>query len=509
MSALTENYSGVVIDQNAPASSHSTSAFAQTFTLPTDYVRGATGTSQIIPDLTGFQVYTNVTNASTCSLTWNLQVNDPINGTITIASGTNTGTAETGNTWFGVILEDSIPISTTWLTAIFTLNITAVANMTVGYSSGPTLMYRILAAVADGGTDFLGNVYRSAILESVVENTNTFQSSSVFSSWMSNPCPSTFGVESLYLDMRQGGESIVVDRLTIDPITPGVYFHIYYSNDPTGPGIDIPSWENLLWTPVYQTYQVNRMQTFALPEPITAKYICIEFTNLQTHHYGAGNFQLPATYKKYPKWVLDYFLAQFKVQGVDRLSSGVNITYDAIDLAYSAYSTDIIQEPDPPLLSQVPVSQLNPFVNPPTILDPTTLSKISLNFQPYLQQPALRGDNQSAISQFAASNPFRTYSTEVISTAIGDTNTVSNLQRDALLIEKSFPIMFFYLPCRHAFRLAQANFETDVAYFAGVKQLVFHRDVYTSYADQDQYNENLGDGTNLLFNDFADPQALP
>lgn len=544
MSAL-QSFSGVVLNQNVNSSSTlvltgAAPQYSQTFQLPGDYPRGDTGS--LIPDLTGFQVRVGLSDADAATLTWELDRND---GTIlapmwtNLSSGVTTGTglgvasgdAYTGPAWFNVYFPNTIPVPVNKLTnqyqiiisgatgadTVFytTPNPLSTGQAFIGAAPGATtaipgsLQFRVLAAVADSGTDFLGNVYRSALTQSVADN---IAATSAGVTWLSQPSPSGFAVESLYFDMRDdSGEAVVLDRLTLEPLTPGVYFHVYYSNDASGPGVDPTSWANLLWTPVYATYQANRRDTYAFPEPFEAKYTKVEFTNLQARSYNPGDFEIPTTYNKYPAWILNYFLTLFGNQELDLLSSGVNITYDALDLAFSYYSADIINEPDPPPLSQLLPTPPAAFIQqsgPSDVLDTTTLAKIQIGFQPYVSPPALMGDNASNQSFYASATATNNYATEDPQGAVGNTSLVSNLSREALLVEKGFPIMFFFLPCRHTYRVAQATFERNVGYFAGVQELAFHRELYTGIGDQGQYNEILGDSINALYDDLDFPGAI-
>src|SRR6202035_2702344 len=98
--------------------------------------------------------------------------------------------------------------------------------------------------------------------------------------------------ESVELIEKESEEnSVVVDSVLIDPITSGVAFNIYYSNDLTGSNLKegeeptIEDWEKKLWTHVPQTYVTSGKTTYALPEPITAKFIKLEFSHLQAKPY--------------------------------------------------------------------------------------------------------------------------------------------------------------------------------------------------------------------------------
>ena len=474
-----------------------------TFSLPTDFRRGAS--NGIIPSLTGFQCYLNVigTYQDSATVTWRLEHLVGATAT-TLASGATVGVSLSGRgtlsattlyrAWFTVNFPP-VDIDPLWLNDSFRL------TTQTGMGASDISRVRVMAGIADSGIDFFGNQYRSVAVRTPASNVSVLDDSSLY--WLSAPNPSKFAVEALYFDVRNAGAQVVVDRVTIDPLTPGMYAYIYYSNDVQGPGVDSASWDNLLWNPVYKPLQLTNSQTYVFPEPIHAKYIKVEFSNLQPKSYNPGPFQAPTRYRKHPSWVLNYFLTVFASQELDLLSSQVAVTYDALDLAYSYHTEDIVQRPAASALANFPTTQT---VNQ---ADPRTLAKIGLDFQQFGTQPAKSGDGQSILGRFGATQPFTDYSVEEVQTGVGNTSVVSNLNRESLLVEKGFPFMFFYLPCRHMYRVAEAIFEKNVAYFAGVRNIVFHRDIYTLSDDTPQYNETLADANNSLINDLYDPVALP
>lgn len=546
----TQLYSGIVINQNQPPSSPSDylqiqstattlypeptlypgptvyptplggQQYFQNFALPNDYARGG----QYVAPLTGFQMFCNVSAPSSATIAWEIARLGASGSWVVLDSGTTVGTAQAGQTWFTVYFNNPLQPDAQWTTDQYRIGISTANGLTGIYYSPNTasgrayqadgqtpvtnaqgnqvaLMFRVLGAIADSGTDFLGNVYRSVVTANEATNVNVLGTSDQESYWLSAPCPSQFGVTSLYFDERDSaGNGAVIDRLTIDPITPGVYFNIYYSNDVKGPGTDPASWANLLWTPVYERFQLNRRQTYALPSPIFAKYVKIEFTQLQARPYTPGTFDKPSNFNKYPQWVLDYFVARFVAQSLDLNVDQIAVTYDALDLAFSYYSDDIVQNPAAPALSTSQATPNISYLNSPTSttnsIDPNTLAQIDYAFQPFLQQPAVMGTLSSLIGQYTSSVATSNYSTESIATAVADTSVVSNLEREPLLVEKGFPVMFFFVPCRHTYRVSQAAFTNGVAYYAGVTEVTFHRDVYSQAADTSQYNEPMNDTQN-------------
>lgn len=357
------------------------------------------------------------------------------------------------------------------------------------------VMFRLLAATADSGTDFLGNVYRSLVITSDTDSAY----------WLSKPNPSKFAVESRYFDVRDGRDPVVIDRMLLNPITPGIWASVYFSNDPI-PGTDEASWEHLLWERIPYNFHCTQNQVHAFPQPITAKYVKVEFSHLQARYYAPGNFQKAITYKKYPKWVLDYYLALYDTSS-HSVSASNTVVYDALDLAYNYYLDDLQTSPDSPTTTEsvTNVSALTTFLASDTEdsqIDQQTLSQIKTSFRPFLNTPFAQGKSGFLLNDYIqAPNPSN-YSVESILEASTDTTQVSSLDRDRLVLEKNFPVMSFYLTCRHAYRVSVATFENDRAYFAGVKDIVFTREHYASKFDQDFYLESVGDNLNVQFNDF-------
>jgi hypothetical protein len=137
-------------------------------------------------------------------------------------------------------------------------------------------------------------------------------------------------VESLYFNTTlPDGTGRVIDKVLVDPETPGVYFTVYYSNEDGVPTTE-DEWENKLWTRVPETSALSR-ESHVLPEPIVAKFVKVEFTHLQARSYSPGDFARPTSYKKHPKWVLDYFLARLDADKARQKITGgrVAVIYDA------------------------------------------------------------------------------------------------------------------------------------------------------------------------------------
>lgn len=383
-----------------------------------------------------------------------------------------------------------------------------------------SLMFRVLSGIAEEGTDFLGNRYRNTVSKRSVDNTSTLDSSLIDEYWLSKPNPSQFAVESLYFDVSNdtGGE-VVVDRILLDPLTPGMYANIYWSNEGE-PGNLEHEWEQKLWTRVPLNFRLAKRDSYALPEPITAKYVKIEFSQLQAKSYTPGTFQKPILYKKHPKWVLDYFLLreqQAQTSEDKFINRQTAVTFDALDLAYNYYLGDLQQEPlDPTELGLENLNALNQFFSDRSDasdqIDPNAIREIETQFSLYQKRPITRGKLNYLPSLYSVlSGDFQQAGTDVVRTDypveipnpnINNDPTVSRLNRNAVVFEKGFPIMFFFTPCHHIYREVSAKFTHNRAYFAGMKEVAFLRDHYQVATDNTLYLDQPGDNVNAQRNDF-------
>lgn len=522
---------GVEIDQNVPPTLSSdyvvpdaTNYIYQTFLLPTAYKREGV----IAPDINGFQVSVTVSGDSTLAyLDYVLQYQGAT--WVTLTSGRVTGCHTSGEQlYFDIYFDYPVPVTDDLLGRKLrfgirgnvdkvwysqpnpypngqALRVDGLTPLVVGIPS--SLRFRILTASGDKGVDFLNNTYRSAVSRNAATNISTQLTLDSDAYWLSKPNPSKFGIECLYLDVRDpNGNAQVIDRILVNPVTPGPYFHVYYSTDDS-PANTVPQWENKLWTPISQSYRMTQRQEFALPEPIIAKYICLEFTRLQAQHYSPGTFQQPIQYRKYPKWVMDQFLTQQVVtaNGDPFVSRRVNVIYNLLEFAFDYYLDDLRQNPtSPDQVFPIPSLGLLPS-SASNLISGDTLTRINTTLHNYVQHLGLRSDTSTILGEFARSSADNsTYPVESLDVPLSsDTSAVTSLNRDAVLNEEFFPLMFFFLRSRHAYRIVEATFEHDRAYFVGIKELAFIRDQYAPTGDNSLYIESTGDITNTFRSDFA------
>lgn len=303
------------------------------------------------------------------------------------------------------------------------------------------------------------------------------------------------------VEKESKNEEVVVDSVLIDPITPGVGFNIYYTNDLTGSEEGEPTieqWEQKLWIHVPQTYVTAGRTTYVLPKPIAAKFIKIEFTNLQARPYDPGDFQTPVRFKEFPDYISEVFLSLNSTPTF--VVNKVGVTYDKLELMYNYYLNDLHQAPVSPLLS--------PPKNGPAldVVDPTTLGNIKQVINTYTEPTAARANRNTLLGgqQSAEALQNKNSPVEAEPAYQGRKNLpVSSLDRNNVVFDQNMPVMFFYITCRHEYKEILGNFAEKKAYFAGLKALAFIRQSYSTTYDGELYLEAGADDVNTNRQDFV------
>ena len=354
------------------------------------------------------------------------------------------------------------------------------------------------------GMAFLEGSYTGSYFDGSFEGAN----------WIGTPDSSESILEIGTTSAGLDDVAAVIDSVLVDPVTPGVFFHIYYTNDTNDPFIAPSSeaeWDNLLWTKVPGTFQANKREYHALPAPITAKFIKIEFSHLQAKSYSPGDFAKPVSYKKHPKWVLDYFAARLNARNAleaKLMHQRVGVVFDGYDLAYNYYLDDLNQEPDQPVEEAGKINVLDEYLNTEDTfideVDPVTANKIKLAFEPYKTSLAQWNTNNLLGQVVSITTPITGVGSEVPLEVnrVNDSDLLS-LRNSDVAYENDFPAMFFFVTCRHKYREVKANFTHDRAYFVGIRQISFSRENYATQYDANQYIEPAGDLLNIERNDFV------
>jgi hypothetical protein len=302
-------------------------------------------------------------------------------------------------------------------------------------------------------------------------------------------------------ELESEENSVVIDSMLIDPMTSGVGMNVYYTNDLTGSeGEGEPSiedWEQKLWTRVPQTYTTSGKTTIVLPAPIVAKFVKLEFTNLQPKPYTPGDYQRPTQYKLFPNWVSEVFLKL--LSSPNFVVGNVGVVFDKLELMYQYYKKDLEQQPNSPMIKAAESGEAQ------DLADPQTLSLINQVINTYTQPPAAQAPQTlMGEAQKSASLKETNYPVEPNAAFNGPANfPVSSLDRTNIVIDQGTPVMFFYVTCRHAYKEQTGLFAENKAYYAGIKQLAFLRESYTTVADGNLYIETGADDVNTDRNDFV------
>jgi hypothetical protein len=551
MTALTELYSGVTLNQDAtPRIAYPwTGEVFQTFILPSNYGIGTA--NPVYPDISGFQILVDILEGSAdeASISYTLDYNQA--GWVNLTQGTLTGAHTDGTkVWFDIILPNPIPVTQAMLSATMRIGITPLVGCThiyyvnpspatgcaalqsdsttplLGGGTSTSFNFRLLSLVADSGTDFLGNTYRSYVSSSTGANTSTTDGlkpvtgNTAAGYYMSPPQPSRFAVVSQYSDMRSpSNEAVVIDGVMIDPITPNIACNIYYSQDDTytSDNMTESDWEQKLWIRIPEVFILTQRQQYVFPVPVMAKYIKYEFTNLQSQSYNPGNFQNPVQYKKYPTWVANFFIARVALDPA--IAGQVNVQYNALDFAYNYYLDDIQQTPQAPSVpSEGALAQLTNYftaANSSTgdLIDAATLQQINLVMNSFASPVGTIVDQTSMLGQLVSNLVRQSSSTQATVSEGGsltpiDYSLVSTLSREPVLFEQSLPVMFFFVTCRHTYKTLSATFEYNRAYFAGINSITCLRNNYTVADDTPMYTEVGGDPINVDTQDWiVDPAS--
>jgi len=534
---LTEEYSGIVINQNSETGHKKVAVgtnevYSQTFVLPSDYVYGVGTPGERIPKLSGFQVL--IETRATIDWVWKFG-HGSVASPIVLESGVFTHSpAVAEQVWLTAYFNEPIEVTPKLLGETFLFSIENKSGIAESpwatepnpLSSGQayhgvtpeafSFNFRLLALTADSGVDFLGNPYRSYVVTSAAENVIPKEGAE-YKAWKSSPQPSQFAVVSNYFDVSKGDEPAVIDGILLAPQTPNLTFSVYYSNEGTGTAeTTTEEWEQKLWTRVPKTFVASERQVYSFPTPVSASFVKVEYTNLHPESYDPGNFQKPIIYKKFPIWVTDFFLAELGL--TEFTARKTNVSFNALTLAYDYFLDDIRQnrEPlSPEDISAEVLKELQKFFyegEQENVAEAAGVRSINLKNNTFRVEPTANSPEATLFEKSVALVKSPTgfdkvetlvsteeYPVQVPSNLI----SVSSRNRGSLVFENSLPVMYFYLTCRHKYKEVEATFEHNRAYFAAVNEIAFVRNSYTTATDQKVFAESGRDDVNVSVNDFV------
>lgn len=544
---------GILTGINLSTQTHDLLAYQeirQPFSMPQGYQRGDNGfiaprdpvITPIIPDLVGFGFIAEINDVERASFNWSLwEVTTGV--PFLLRQGLQAGANTVGKCWVDIFFDPRNPIETTpdskYQIRIKTNNASAsnlvyVANpnplgsgvdfdletlyqddlgaQTVLLEDNTALTFRVWADIGESGKDVLGNFYREGVRR---DEANNVLDHAIHTAWSSAPCPSPTGVECLYFDVRRIADDetllpAIIDAIRVNPSTTGPFMHIYYSNESAQGSTPqaIEDWESLLWTPIQQTYVLDKNHTYDLPRPVRASYVCLEFTNLQPMPYPLPDIpRLPAvSYKEHPSWAKSVTVnGSFNgtQMGVPSFISNTSrVTGDAFDI-YGTIAEFVIGSRN---LDLDPDQAIQLFKTGLDTIDPVMLAKISFNTPQMYSRNLTTDANGATFAQYvadqAAQNGSNYPSEFIYSTTPPSIQGVSTGNR----IMNSFahvadqPV-YFDRVCRHApdlggYAVIKASFNKK-AYFVGINDVQFYRKDFTVERDDPIIHDVLADSNFL------------
>jgi hypothetical protein len=377
--------------------------------------------------------------------------------------------------------------------------------------------------LGDGGIDILGNSYRT-VLEPDRYAPTTMIDGNLSTFWQSQTNPSRFAVENLYFDIRDntGGPS-TIDEIYIDPITAGCLMHIYWANDEPGtPPVEqqIEDWR--LWNPIPRHFILTKGH-HSLKQSITAKYIKLEFTKLIPQPYKALELPFkPVRYKTHPSWVQEYITKSLDIQTKDApidFSNQTQVTLDYINLG--------VINPN--------ITKLDPEI-PSNIEDylAENIDGYHQNFETYrIWDKRLTNEDASVVKTekeqgieihlnlFTEDLAQTLSSSGFINKFLANQGTDGLFSPEAPLVEKqlvsvssrndrtpadeekNYPDMWFPRTARHAYKILEAQRDSDIGYNVAIREISFHRRDATFPVDSPFYVDTLIDDVNIESNTFV------
>ena len=297
--------------------------------------------------------------------------------------------------------------------------------------------------------------------------------------------------------------------------------------DPSNVGISINSiefrknvantvndWDYKLWNPINKHYRIQK-GFLNLPNPITAKYIKLEFSKLTPVPYESiYNPNLPLVeYNAYPSWVVAYINDTFsQVTSLNQLKAE-NVNYDLINTG--------IQKPNQTLLGKIEPQSTLDYIKSLSVADVTQIAQNQYNKwfaqgsaffpTPANQVPQIYPNtlyqedglfstvqNPNVLSQaYSGANQgaFSNYSQEsgLTPPVVGPITARSD---NSIIGEKNYPDLWFPRICRHGYQTVQTRRDNKLAYSIAINQIGFYKKDRSVPTNDSFYFETLADISN-------------
>lgn len=271
-------------------------------------------------------------------------------------------------------------------------------------------------------------------------------------------------------------------------------------------------WDSKLWTPVHKNYTTKRGY-LKLPNPITAKYVKLEFSNLTPTPYPT--FYAPnlpdIQFNAYPSWVVSYIepLAP-RVTILNQLQPD-NVMTNNINLGLQQPNPSLYTDSKPEsIFDYIASIENSPGTGVPTLniglnnnnnqlpqIYPNTLFQESDLFSTVLTPDPLATRhlilNTGAATDFSQEIPVGAYDVGPI-TARNDTSVIG---------ERNYPILFFPRTCRHAYQVVETQRDQQLAYNVVIRQIGFYRTDQTVFTNNETYFETLDDTSSTESSNFV------
>lgn len=351
------------------------------------------------------------------------------------------------------------------------------------------LTYRVLSEVGNLGKDLLGNEYREGVRYNSAEQANDGK---IYTNWTNFPNPSSEGVEALYFDIRKivdgSYRSAVIDTLEVNTLTPGVRMNVYFSRQELGdhPPQNIDDWENILWTPVRQSFKLNQKQMVDFPYPVAANWICLEFYNLQPVVMNLPNYPiLPGvTFKEFPDWVYSDNPGPQPTSDNEHLQQEKFVSFKIHDVFAPKMENNVdtrIYAPTKQTLDQ------NIDANGFGTAQSNLLGKISFSKNPYSQPSIYMSDTSSTLGSSVYDKYVNDYSQTYISEAkkyprLIDSRSVSNTNNRFETTRSEELSLLFNRVCSHQYSVKRARYNKK-SYTVSISEIRFLRKDYSVKID--------------------------
>jgi acetolactate synthase small subunit len=399
------------------------------------------------------------------------------------------------------------------------------------------LIQAVTDYVVDNGTDILGNVFSTELLEYEAANVIDPEEEGNWSYWQSQPNPSRDAVEALYFDLRDASvdytmatlnglqmdvlddrsmtdltdyysATVLIDEVYIKPVSHGPQMHFYYSTD------DTPDWDSKLWIPIPQNYTL-RHGIFALPAPTAVKYFKIEFTNLTPIPYQFIEYpkNITTKFRRYPTWVQNYFTDLFPTKPyeenlqmeetikLDPLKYGYQNYLDALSTGYKEVRSELFKDTTLELRQYID----DVIGGREQRLDQLEVEKQIKFFSPVMWQQNLIAllDPTRAATRRMQFSPDNEWSAELTRPVFIPPTQKSQSSLAEVAADKMKPMMWFPRAVRHGYQLIEARFNNKVAYQVAISEVKFLRRDLSIKHDEEIYFETLEDEAHITSNNLV------